>query len=56
MFGAFSLGATIFVYFFLKETKHLNDKEKKSLYAPNEIKNIHENQEDIVVEAFETDN
>ena len=37
MFGIFSFFATIFTYKFIKETKHLNDKEKKCLYAPKEI-------------------
>jgi hypothetical protein len=33
LFGGFSLCASVFVYFFIKETKYLTDREKKSLYS-----------------------
>eukprot|EP00347_Sterkiella_histriomuscorum_P020023 403339395 len=36
MFGIISLLAAVFCYFFLKETRGLNDKEKKMLYAPKQ--------------------
>jgi hypothetical protein len=38
MFGIFSAIAVIFVYFNIRETMGLSDKEKKSLYAPKETK------------------
>jgi len=34
MFGTFSLMATVWFVFYVKETKFSNDAEKKSLYAP----------------------
>ena len=34
LFGCFSLMATVWFIFYVRETKHLNDAEKKSLYAP----------------------
>lgn len=37
LFGGFSALAVVFVYFFFKESKHLSDIEKKSLYAPKVI-------------------
>ena len=37
MFAIFGLISSIFVYFFLKETKGLTDQEKRSLYAPKNI-------------------
>jgi hypothetical protein len=34
MFGVFSAIAAVFMYVYIKETKDLTDKEKKSLYDP----------------------
>ena len=40
LFAFFSLIDTLYAYFIIKETKGLNDKEKKSLYGPEEMMNI----------------
>jgi hypothetical protein len=37
LFGVFSTIAVVYVYFFLKESKHLSDKEKKALYSPPDL-------------------
>lgn len=34
IYGAVTLTAAVFMYFFVKETAHLTDKEKKMIYAP----------------------
>ena len=36
MFGTFSACAVVFVYFNIRETMGLSDKEKKLLYAPKD--------------------
>ena len=38
-FSGFSVLGTFYVVFFLKETKHLTDKEKKALFTPREYFN-----------------
>jgi hypothetical protein len=40
LFGVFSAIAVVFVYFFVKESKHLSDKEKKALYSPIELVDV----------------
>jgi len=40
MFGVFSAIAVVFVYFCMKESKHLSDKEKKALYSPTELLDV----------------
>jgi len=37
MFGLFSACAVVFIYFNIKETMGLSDKEKKTLYAPKDL-------------------
>jgi hypothetical protein len=37
-FGAMSTVGTLFHFIIIKETAHLTDKEKKSLYIPKRIK------------------
>ena len=37
MFSGFSLIATVFMYVYIKETKGLTDREKKSIYYPADI-------------------
>jgi nitrate/nitrite transporter NarK len=38
IFGSFSLIAAVWMYIYLKDTSTLNDKEKKNLYVPEELK------------------
>ena len=38
LFGFISLIATVWFYLVVKETKHLNDKEKKTLYVPSKLR------------------
>ena len=40
IFCGLSVIATVYVYFFIKESKHLNDKEKKTMFVPE--KYLHE--------------
>ena len=40
LFAFFGLLDTFYVYFVMKETKGLNDKEKKSLYGPKEMMDL----------------
>ena len=37
LFGSLSLAAALWFYLYVKETKHLNDKQKKSLYAVKDL-------------------
>jgi hypothetical protein len=34
MFGIISIVATLWMHLYVKETKYLNDKQKKQLYMP----------------------
>mmetsp|Transcript_19049 Transcript_19049/g.26443 ORF Transcript_19049/g.26443 Transcript_19049/m.26443 type:complete len:148 (+) Transcript_19049:1273-1716(+) len=42
LFGLFCLIATIYFYFVIKETSHLDDKGKKQLYMPEDLRNATE--------------
>ena len=37
MFGIISLVAAGWMHIYVKETRHLNDKEKKTLYVPRHL-------------------
>jgi hypothetical protein len=37
MFAGIAILGGIFCFFFIRETKHLTDKEKKNLYKPKEL-------------------
>ena len=38
IYGGMCMLATVWMFIYMKETKHLNDKEKKTLYVPDEFK------------------
>ena len=37
LFAGIAFLGGLFTIFFIKETKHLNDKEKKTLYKPKDL-------------------
>lgn len=40
IFGGVSLIAAVWMNIYVKETKYLNDKEKKTLYVPKHLKKV----------------